>query len=505
VISSELTKQHFNVRIYRGIVHYVRTHYPHVNIEKICEDCGLPFSYLQDDHNWVSVTFANQFTRKMIQATGCEDISYLAAFDAISPQLLGRSLYFLISRTLSPQFLFRQISAMTNLFSKVSRVNLIRANSDSAQISLFIDSSQLSEIEQNAVHENLNDIVRSTLGYYAAIPRLKGLPAPHLSVVQRSANLYEFTLQWINPSRWKVGSILAAPLVAALAYLFISSQEGPINLLHGLMSACIFLFGVSLTALWAWYQTRLGVSDAIKAFNQLDQRYLAVQKERERADFMAGMYKKFVPETVLQLLGMNERLDIPLGHHREGVWTCVFIDLRGFSKISEDLDTENLFQFLNSYYQSLTRIIEHHKGVVSNFSGDGMLSLFPQGSDAAIRAAVDILEIVKTRYESRTTPIAVGCGVATGKIVIGTVGSQNQMDVMISSDAVNTAARLEKMTKTIDSPLLIDAQSYELLSSELKTHFDFLGPQSLAGKDTKVSLYSLKKGSHLPLRASAKS
>ena len=108
-IDPRLTKKHFRAVIYKAFLELCRKKYPHIDREKLCEDAGLPMEYLENESNWVSVVFANRFTKLLIERTGSKDVSYEGGHQAFSPEMLGRPLYLLATHGLSLNFIFRSL------------------------------------------------------------------------------------------------------------------------------------------------------------------------------------------------------------------------------------------------------------------------------------------------------------------------------------------------------------------------------------------------------------
>ena len=91
-------------------------------------------------------------------------------------------------------------------------------------------------------------------------------------------------------------------------------------------------------------------------------------------------------------------------------------------------------------------------GVIDKYVGDAVMCLFPESADDAVNGALGMLkwldEYNKGRKRAFYKPIAIGIGINTGILMLGTVGAQNRMDYTVIGDAVNTASRLEALTTT---------------------------------------------------------
>jgi class 3 adenylate cyclase len=142
----------------------------------------------------------------------------------------------------------------------------------------------------------------------------------------------------------------------------------------------------------------------------------------------------------------------------------LFSDLRGFTRFAETLEPATLVDILNTYFGDMTRCIEHFGGRVDKFIGDAVMAVFPAGchargpGHAAARAALAMqVELARlNRFLPKgTPPLAAGIGVHIGPVIAGLIGSPRKRSFTIMGDTVNTASRIEGMTKLLDAPVLL--------------------------------------------------
>ncbi len=168
--------------------------------------------------------------------------------------------------------------------------------------------------------------------------------------------------------------------------------------------------------------------------------------------------QKFISKSTVQMI--SEGKEITVGGTRRVV-TAMFTDIRNFTTVSEDRWPEEVVVLLNHYLDVQTNVIHEHKGVVDKFLGDGIMSIFtgPDMSqnavDAAIKIQRKIARLNKEREQRGEVILEVGIGIATGKAVLGSIGSQERMDNTAIGDIVNLAARL-----------CSNADAYEILVTE---------------------------------------
>lgn len=140
--------------------------------------------------------------------------------------------------------------------------------------------------------------------------------------------------------------------------------------------------------------------------------------------------------------------------------TVMFTDIEGFSSISEKLSPQALATMLNEYFTQTNAVISRFGGVITQFEGDAMLITFnavtPDADHAlnAVRTALAIQELSENRVYSFGGTLKTRCGINTGDIVIGAIGSENRLTFTVHGDNVNIAARLEGMNKQYGSYIL---------------------------------------------------
>jgi class 3 adenylate cyclase len=142
--------------------------------------------------------------------------------------------------------------------------------------------------------------------------------------------------------------------------------------------------------------------------------------------------------------------------------TILFSDIRGFTSLSEKLNPEELIVLLNDFLGLMTGCIERHGGTVDKFIGDAVMARFEGGTAAAAASAIeaalamrDELERFNGRLPAGVSALAIGIGLHRGDLVAGLIGSPQKREFTVIGDVVNTASRLEGMTKQLGATILI--------------------------------------------------
>jgi adenylate cyclase len=190
------------------------------------------------------------------------------------------------------------------------------------------------------------------------------------------------------------------------------------------------------------------------------------------------------------------------------VATVLFIDIRGFTRLSEGRDPEYVLHFLNDYLQGLVRIIREHHGVINKFIGDAALAFFgilpesrspSESAKDALAAAVGIeeylVEFNRQRELQGEQTLRVGTGINTGPVVAGTLGSEERLEYTILGDTVNVAQRLSDLSKEhLEYQLFVSADTCYFLDEHVRRKAVDLGPINVKGRSRTVNVYAIPRG-----------
>ena len=226
-----------------------------------------------------------------------------------------------------------------------------------------------------------------------------------------------------------------------------------------------------------------------------------VTAEVERAYVRRAFSHYVAPQLVEQLA--EDASALKLGGETREV-TILFSDVRGFSRISEGLDAEELVRFINELFTPVADIILEEQGTIDKFMGDAVMAFWNapvrdknharSACRAALRmlAAVDELnrqKAVKAAVEGKPhVPVRIGVGLNTGDCVVGNVGSPQRFDYSILGDVVNVAARLEESTKAFGAPVIVGEAT---MAQAQDFAFIEIGKVPLRGKDREERVFAL--------------
>jgi adenylate cyclase len=163
----------------------------------------------------------------------------------------------------------------------------------------------------------------------------------------------------------------------------------------------------------------------------------------------------------------RRRVDVAGGRERE--IAILFADIRGFTSLAEGRLPYDVVFVLNRYFAAMGRAVETAGGRVDKFIGDGVMALFGIDSDAntASRAALDAARLMSERLEELNRslhgeldqPLRIGIGIHIGPTIVGEMGYGSTVAITAIGDAVNTASRLETLTKTYGCELVVSEET----------------------------------------------
>jgi adenylate cyclase len=231
------------------------------------------------------------------------------------------------------------------------------------------------------------------------------------------------------------------------------------------------------------------------AFNLM----VGVLRDKERIQHAFGMFVD--PRLVANLVKGSG----PVEYADRQVATVFFSDIAGFSSISEQLTPMATVNLLNHYFAAVTESIRASNGIVDKFIGDAVMAFWCAPFVAGDAHAADACRSALTQQEAvarlnqnlpnvlglrRSSPaISVRMGIATGEVVLGTLGSPVSKSFTVIGDAVNLASRLESLNKVFGTRIIITESTLNLVRAEMETRE--LDLVTVAGKTEPVRIYEL--------------
>jgi signal transduction histidine kinase len=285
-IDPQLTKQHFSTKVVRSYLFYIKNNYPEIDLPALCAEAGLPYEYLLDEDNWVSVVFARRFNELSIQKTDAKMFAYKSGLQSFSEESIGKPLFYLSKYLASLRFIYEQVGKFTELFSKVTQIEVKESRDHYIRLKFTAIDVGLNDLEKEALQLNFKNAFQNTIGHLAAIPSCQNLPPAYIEYdeIINGTDFPEYDIK-IHYTATKVFLfnmvLLATPFVSTLSGMAAYSYLHLGRLTSLLFSLLIFFF-ISLILLFRKYSKLSGNFQLIMiALNNVDQRYLEVQSLKE--------------------------------------------------------------------------------------------------------------------------------------------------------------------------------------------------------------------------------
>ncbi len=209
-------------------------------------------------------------------------------------------------------------------------------------------------------------------------------------------------------------------------------------------------------------------------------------------------YKRFMPHDFLKLLDKDSIIDVHLGDQVQKKMAVMFVDIRDYTSLSENMTPKENIDFINNFFAILQPAISNNGGIINKYLGDGLMALFPNNNDDAVQSAIEILhrlsKLNQDQKEKGLTTISIGIGIDGGILMLGTVGKEERMEQTVYGDVVNVASRLEGVTKIYGTQLLISDNIFSRLKDPNQYTIRFTDTVKIKGREKPVTVYQVLDG-----------
>jgi adenylate cyclase len=293
--------------------------------------------------------------------------------------------------------------------------------------------------------------------------------------------------------------IVGSMLVALVFCLF----AGRVRLLHAILMATLactgYIIFVAFAFINGFYEIPIAAPFLIftvPAMVSLTIRGISYESETVR---VSKALERYLSPKMLDHI-VKQKGEIDLATKRTEL-TVLFADLVGFSSIAETVDVGYLEQFLNDFFEAMTRAVFDNKGTVDKFLGDGLLAFFGEPvevvnhAQAAVAAARQMQrEMVRLNekwsnmaIKEFETGVFIRIGITTGIVVVGNVGSHRRMEYTVLGSAVNLASRLQALASP--GHIIVSSRTWTLAKD--MTKFKSQQTVRVRGFDRDITVYEL--------------
>jgi class 3 adenylate cyclase/ActR/RegA family two-component response regulator len=216
----------------------------------------------------------------------------------------------------------------------------------------------------------------------------------------------------------------------------------------------------------------------------------------KEASVRAQLQRYVSPRLVDLALADPMLLQIP-GDWRDA--TVLFADIAGFTRLIERTPAPVIIRLLDEYFNAMIEVIFRHGGTVEQLIGDEIVALFgvpeerPEAAADAVRSAVDMVQTVEQlggRWKAEGLPaFHIGAGVASGKVMAGTIGSDRRRELIVVGRPMITAARIQRMTRFFGAHIIADEATFRRVDGSVR--YRELGMPRLKGIKHRQPLYEI--------------
>ncbi len=250
-----------------------------------------------------------------------------------------------------------------------------------------------------------------------------------------------------------------------------------------------------LTKVWAFSKEELGIFSVVAAEAAITLASVHSHQELAKRQVERKALERFLDSAAVERI-LSDPGKVHLGGESQKV-TVLFVDLRGFTRMSEKMEPSAVVELLNDFFTEMTDLVFENGGTLDKYTGDGMMVVFgapwPRHDDAqrAVRAAVEMQISLEQLHENWRTkgrqPIPMGVGINTGIVTAGNIGSTKRMDYTVIGDTVNLASRL--CSAAAGGQILVSASTQR----ELRRRFPIrqLDPFRVKGREARVNVYEV--------------
>ncbi len=215
--------------------------------------------------------------------------------------------------------------------------------------------------------------------------------------------------------------------------------------------------------------------------------------EKKNLEEVKSTFMKFLPKQIYDEIGEKWYERIALWNFKIKNISVMFIDIAGFTTISEKINHERALFLLNLYFDWIWEIILKNNWYIDKYLWDWIMVVFDEWfEENAIVASIEIQEFIeKFKMWDLGKKISVWIGINSWEVIVWTVWTKKRMEATVLGDTVNTASRLEDLTRRYNKNIIISESVYNKLENKHRFSIDFLWKEALRWKEKEIAFYSV--------------
>ncbi len=295
---------------------------------------------------------------------------------------------------------------------------------------------------------------------------------------------------------WRsLGTGLLLAIALAALFLFVAPLYSFLIVLIALL--CLSVVTLYLFAVHYIYLSAIHLALPLVAGYLLSP-FFHYQRQRNERRFIETAFSTYLAPTVVkELIANPERLQLG-GQSLET--TILFLDIAGFTALSERFDAKTLVQIMNRFLDKITNIVISHDGMIDKFIGDAVMAVWgapianPKHGQLACEAALQIRSRLQTLASEELSltgaAISARMGINSGNVVAGNIGGEKRFDYTVLGNEVNLASRLEGVNKLYNTEIIIGENTHQLLDGEFELRE--IDAVRVKGKTVAVRIFELQ-------------
>ncbi len=326
-------------------------------------------------------------------------------------------------------------------------------------------------------------------GFFAAIAELYHLPVYEILRLPGATLIFLFLA--LSAMRYKVSLIAYTLTLYAALWFFMVFAIGETPKTGETVRSVVLPLSAEFMRLAITALVALTVGILVYRTRQL--LFSSIIERRRTANL-----SKYLPNTLVGNMA-NEGVGL-IDETRCQNAAVLFVDIRGFTKMSENLPPKDIIRFLTEFRARMSSVIAANGGTIDKFIGDAIMVVFgiPEPAEKDARSALlcgfgmlnSLDDWNKERFEKGLEPVEVGIGIHFGEVIAGALGDETRVEYTVLGDTVNVAERLESLTRQQNTSLIVSGAVFKVALPFPNSSAFFASPhQFLTGRDAPVDTF----------------